>query len=99
MKALRQESVILYDLFALKEKRKLLDDGKYFRTLRYLAENGRDSFSERDQKLLDLILEVGDKQLSLIESETCAMLAPHLASVFGRLAAHIRILKLAAEGC
>lgn len=98
MKALRQESVILYDLFALDEKIKYRAEGSYFRTLRYLATNGKSPLAQKDKDLLELIIDVGDKQLKLIESETCAMLAPHLSVLFGRLAAHIRVLKLAAEG-
>jgi len=94
--AIRSESRTLYSYFALDEKTEATHSGSYFRTLRHLTE-GKD-FSKQDTAIQGEILQLGRKQLELIEKEGGAITNPHLLGLLGLLGAHIRVLLLAAEG-
>lgn len=95
MRELRAESRILYDVFALKEKEEAEKSGSYFRTVTHLTEGK--PFSEQDQALLKEIIELGKKQLELIEKEGWAVTNLHLTELLGELGAHIRIMVMAYE--
>ncbi len=96
LRELRTESVILYRRFAIKLQDEYRNKNRRFRTLRFLLESGR--FEKQDQELLNQILAVNDRILSLIESQSGVVDNPELQTLLGKLGAHIRILKLASEG-
>ncbi|MDF1588983.1 MAG: hypothetical protein P1P93_07500 [Gammaproteobacteria bacterium] len=106
MKALREESFVLYQYFAIEEKTLLKEKGKTFRTLRHLTQSNSNSsdeigikkFSSHDQSILRSILDVSDKNLKLIEDHGGYIDNPELHELLGRLTAHFRTLKLAANG-
>lgn len=96
MIGLRTESRILYDYFALTEKRKAEQQGAYFKTLVFLVEGG--TLDSHDRALLDEIVSVGKAQLELIERYSASLDSRSLTELLGRLACHIRMLQLAATG-
>jgi SAM-dependent methyltransferase len=95
---LRTQSRILYSKFAKELMREHSEkhDGERFRTLRYLVSGGK--FEGADLELLKQILHLGQKQIRLIESRSGVVDKPELQELLGKLAAHIRILRLASEG-
>jgi len=96
LKALRAESKTLYDLFALTEKKEAEEKReKRFRTLRHLSQGK--TFSEQDSVILNEIIDVGIKQLELIEKEGQVLENPELSGLLGKLGAHIRLIQKAAE--
>jgi len=96
LKALRAESKTLYDLFALTEKQEADEKGKKrFRTLRHLSQGK--TFSKQDTVILNEIIEVGIKQLELIEKEGQIVDNAELAGLLGKLGAHIRLIQEAAK--
>jgi SAM-dependent methyltransferase len=97
LKELRAESRILYAHLALDEKKNYAEqkNGQRWRALRHLSQ-GKD-FSDQDKAILKEILEIGEKQLNLIEKEGWLIDNSTLAELFGMLGAHIRLLTLAAE--
>ncbi len=95
LREFRTESVILYRRFAVKLQEEYRNRNQRFRTLRYLLDGGR--FEKQDQELLNQILAVNDRILSLIESQSGVVDNPELQTLLGKLGAHIRILKLASE--
>lgn len=101
MKVLRGESRHLYEIFAagirldLKKKWEETGEKEFFRTLRYLASGGY--LPSHDESLLVEIINVGKKQLKLIESSSSARTNPAFAELMGKLGAHIRALTLASE--
>lgn len=95
-KLLRTQSKILYGKFALKVGPEYLKStGTRFRTLRYLLEGK--TFDVQDKEILTQILQVGQKQLTLIESQLGLVDSPELQDLLGTLGAHIRILQLASD--
>jgi hypothetical protein len=95
IRELRAESRILYDVFALREKEEAEKSGSHFRTVTHLTDGK--PFSDQDQALLKEIIELGKKQLELIEEEGWAVTNLHLTELLGELGAHIRILIMAYE--
>jgi ubiquinone/menaquinone biosynthesis C-methylase UbiE len=97
---LRTQSRILYAKFAQDRMRdyneKHKHEGKRFRTLRYLVSG--EKLDGADLELLRQILHLGQKQIRLIESRSGVVDKPELQELLGKLAAHIRILRLASEG-
>ncbi|CAI1655945.1 class I SAM-dependent methyltransferase [Serratia ficaria] len=101
LNSLLEESRIIYSHFALKEKEKLKADGKYFRTLRYLIQNNsydNNGLDTHDKELLLQIIDISDKIMLLIESNSGLVDNPELHTLLGKLIAHYRILKCAARG-
>ncbi|GAA5481402.1 hypothetical protein Hsar01_00611 [Haloferula sargassicola] len=101
MKVLRGESRHLYHIFAagirddLKKKWESTGEKEFFRTLRYLASGSQ--LVAHDQSLLAEIINVGKKQLKLIESSSSAQTNPAFSELMGKLGAHVRTLILASE--
>ena len=95
MKALRSESRLLFDVFAIDEKKEAATNNSYFRTLTFLTDGK--SFNKGDEQLLSLIVDVGKKQLKLIEKEGWAVENSALTELLGFLGAHIRTLILAKD--
>lgn len=99
--ALREESFILYEHFALEEKSIQKKQGKKFRTLRFLTQKnesglvGIEKLKPYDQSILSNILEISERSLELIESHGGYIDNPALHTLLGKLAAHFRMLKLA----
>jgi ubiquinone/menaquinone biosynthesis C-methylase UbiE len=97
---LRTQSRILYAKFAQElmpdYNEKHRHEDKRFRTLRYLVRGKK--FEGADLVLLRQILHLGQKQIRLIESRSGVVDKPELQELLGKLAAHIRILRLASEG-
>src|SRR6185295_9472088 len=93
-KELRTQSKILYGKFALQAAPDYeAATGSRFRTLRYLLEGK--TFEAQDTEILTQILQIGQEQLKLIESQMGLVDKPELQDLLGTLAAHIRILQLA----
>jgi hypothetical protein len=93
-KELRTQSKILYGKFALRAASDYeAATGTRFRTLRYLLEGK--TFDAQDTEILTQILQIGQEQLKLIESQMGLVDKPELQDLLGMLAAHIRILQLA----
>ena len=96
LKELRAESRNLYQYFALQEKKlSLTMENKRFRTLRHLA-RGK-NFSSQDQSILNEIINLGNKQLELIEKEGNIVENSNLAELLGQLGTHVRLLSLASN--
>jgi SAM-dependent methyltransferase len=91
MKELRTESRLLYDLFAINEKKNV----EGFRTLSYLVDGNKDKLSKPDQAFLEEIIVIGKKQLDLIEKEGWAVRNILLTDLLGKLGSHIRVLIMA----
>lgn len=95
LKQLREESKELYNVFAVNEKEKLKANGEYFRTINHLINNR--PLSTTDQKLLSQIIEVSEKERTLLEGKANVVDKPAIAELFGRWCSHIRLLKLLYE--
>ncbi|WP_066018176.1 class I SAM-dependent methyltransferase [Endozoicomonas atrinae] len=89
------QSKMLYDTFALEEKRRLKEEGKNFNTLRHLCSGG--TFSDADKSILEQILEIGKKQIGVIEEEGWAVNSHALSDLLARYSAHLKSLILAHE--
>lgn len=104
LNSLLEESRVIYSYFALEEKANLKAEGNYFRTLRFLtdkpdnAQQGLDRFKKSDQELFKHILNISDKVINLIESQSGYVDNPALHILLGKLAAHYRVIKTASEG-
>lgn len=102
--ALLEESSTIYAHFALQEKETLKKQNGYFRTLRFLTENGNEDcngverLSQHDKELFSHIVDISDKVTVLIETESGHIDNPALHILLGKLAAHYRIIKSASEG-
>lgn len=102
--SLLEESRVIYEHFAIKEKQILRQKDSYFRTLRFLTESidnsekGIDRLSKHDQELFKHILLISDKVVSIIETQSGFIDNPALHILLGKLAAHYRIIKSASEG-
>jgi SAM-dependent methyltransferase len=102
--SLLEESRLIYEYFAIKEKQSLREAGSYFRTLRFLTENTNNSekgvkrLSKHDQELFKHILLISDKVVNIIETQSGFIDNPALHILLGKLAAHYRIIKSASEG-
>jgi SAM-dependent methyltransferase len=98
-KELRTESRLLYEKFALRLQQEHRDQGKHFRTLRYLIETKADqnNLSEQDKELLGRILSIDRRLLELTETSLGLVDRPELHDLLGKLAAHARVLQLASE--
>ena len=88
---LRTESRLLYDVFAVNERKQ--ENG--FRTLNFLAGGNKTRLSDSDQAILKGIIEINSKQLDLIEKEGWAVRNILLTDLLGKLGAHIRVLSMA----
>lgn len=93
--SLREESSILYSIFARKLKSK---SGKRFRTLRYLCKHDKSDLSKADSAILKEIIQISSKNLILIEQYSWLISNTALSSLLGKLCAHFRILELAYKG-
>ncbi|HAS6450896.1 TPA: methyltransferase domain-containing protein [Vibrio parahaemolyticus] len=100
MKELREESKILYDVFAVDVKNKFREqnDEKHFRTLRYLRENRPDTFTIYDQEILKQITHISQKNIEFIEKHGGVIDSPALSALLGKLCAHFKVMQIAAEG-
>ncbi len=97
LKELRTQSKILYSKFAPELKSKCRKEtGHSFRTLHYLLEGKK--FAAHDDEILIEILQIGQKQLELIETQSGVVDKPELQDLLGKLCAHIRLLQLAYDG-
>ena len=93
-KQMRTQSRILYSKFALEIRP--LHEKKHptrFRTLRYLLEGK--PLGPQDKEILTQILDIGQKTLKLMESDSGLVDKPELQDLLGKLGAHINILQLA----
>lgn len=93
--ALREESRILYSVFAIDLKN---DSHIRFRTLRYLCTYGVNNLSIADASILKEIMNISKKNLELIEKNSWLITNTALNSLLGKLCAHFRILELAYKG-
>jgi ubiquinone/menaquinone biosynthesis C-methylase UbiE len=102
--SLLEESRLIYEHFAINEKKILREAGSYFRTLRFLTEDtnnsdkGMDRLAKHDQELFKHILLISDKIVDIIETQSGFIDNPALHILLGKLAAHYRIIKSASEG-
>ncbi len=99
--ALLEESRVIYEHFAINEKEKSKQSGSYFRTLPYLIKiNSHENteFDEHDKQLLSQIIGISDSIVKLIETNSGFVDNPELHTLLGKLIAHYRILKCAADG-
>lgn len=94
---LREESKILYNIFAIDLKEKEKKSNKYFRTIEFLCSN-TNKFSVTDKALLQEIRTLSNKTLNLIEQKIGIVTNPALVSLLGKACAHFRILELACQG-
>lgn len=93
--ALREQSRILYSVFAIDLKK---NSSVRFRTLRYLCSYGVDNLSTADSSILKEIMSISRKNLELIEANSWLITNTALNSLLGKLCAHFRILELAYKG-
>lgn len=99
--SLLEASRIIYGHFALEEKEQIKTADVNFRTLRYLNEikrNNSKKIDEHDKELLELIINISDKITDLIETNSGFVDNPELHTLLGKLIAHYKILKSAANG-
>ena len=97
-KQLRTQSRILYAKFATERMRDYnkKNPNKPFRTLRFLLQ-GKEELDASDSEILTQILQLGQRQLRLIQSYSGVVDKPELQELLGKLGAHIRILRLASQ--
>jgi SAM-dependent methyltransferase len=95
IRALRFESLILYRRFGLSLKADYRQKRERFRTLLFLLKG--EQLGPQDRKILDQIITINDRILSLIEGQSGVVDTPELQFLLGKLGAHIRVLKLASE--
>lgn len=91
-KECRMQSSVLYSKFALKEKSEARTSGKEFRTLKHLL--AQKHLSRWDQLLLNEILDLGNKQVALIEKYLGLVDKPELQELLGKLCAHEKMMQL-----
>lgn len=87
------QSKMLYETFAIKEKKEARANGKRFSALRHLCD-GKE-FSKSDSAIFDQILKIGDKQNKIIEKNNWAVTDNALSELLSLYSAHLRTLKLA----
>ncbi|MCV6620122.1 MAG: methyltransferase domain-containing protein [Cellvibrionaceae bacterium] len=93
---LREQSSILYGIFAVREKQAAKDNKTTFRTLKHLCSG--EALSDPDKAILKEISDVSKKTLSLIDERGHMVDEAAVSSLLGKLAAHIRLLIVAAKG-
>lgn len=93
---LREESKILYNIFAIDLKEQARKSNNYFRTIEFLCFNTNE-LSVTDGALLQEIRTLSNKTLNLIEQKIGMVTNPALASLLGKACAHFRILELACQ--
>lgn len=98
IRELKIQSRILYDKFALDIKKNEYDQNRQFRTLTYIAQHGTANLSKTDATLLDQIVDIAGRCLTLIENEAGIVDRPALRELLGQWGAHIRLLQLASSG-
>ncbi|EGQ9830258.1 TPA: methyltransferase domain-containing protein [Vibrio vulnificus] len=100
MKALREESKILYDIFALEAKTQFEDqnEGQRFRTLRHLREHQPNTLPNYDQEILKQIITISQKNIEFIEKHGGIIDSSALSSLLGKLCAHFKVMQIAADG-
>jgi len=91
---LREESKILYNIFALDLKEEQQKQNNYFRTIEFLC-NSDNTLSKPDEALLKEIRDLSNKTLELIEQKSWVVTNPALSSLLGKACAHFRIFELA----
>ncbi|WP_318476508.1 class I SAM-dependent DNA methyltransferase [Photobacterium leiognathi] len=99
LKELREESKMLYKIFAVELKREYeKEKGVKLSTLRYLRENPVDKLPNHDREILKHIIEISKKNVDFIENNGWAVEGSSMSSLLGKLCAHFRAMELAAEG-
>src|SRR5690606_8985228 len=87
------QSKMLYDTFALEEKKRAERQGTRFNTLKYLCQGN--AFIERDDLILREIINIGEKQNAIIEEKNWTADGDALSALLSKYSAHLKILKLA----
>lgn len=86
------QSKMLYDTFALDEKAYFERKRLRFNTLKYLCQGGK--FNEKDELILQEIINIGEKQNSIIEEKNWTADGDALSTLLSKYSAHLKILKL-----
>ncbi|HIF9272867.1 class I SAM-dependent methyltransferase [Photobacterium damselae] len=98
LKELREESKMLYDIFAIELKDSYVkSNGEHFRTLTYLRENKITTLKPYDQEILKQIIDISRKNIEFIEDNGWAIDSSALSTLLGNLCAHFRTMEIAAE--
>lgn len=98
LKELREESKMLYDIFAVELKSSYFkSNGEHFRTLTYLRENKITTLKPYDQEILKQIVDISRKNITFIEDNGWAIDSSALSTLLGNLCAHFRTMEIAAE--
>ncbi|MCK8085763.1 class I SAM-dependent methyltransferase [Vibrio sp. 1CM8B] len=98
LKELREESKLLYEMFAIDLKDQEKKQGRHFRTIRYLRQNDLNTLSEYDIEILDSIIRISKKNIEFIEENSGAIENTALSTLLGKLCAHFRVMEIAAKG-
>ena len=98
LKGLREESKLLYEMFAPDLKDIEEKQGRRFRTLRYLRKNELDTLAEYDLEILESIVSISRQNIEFIEQNSGAIENTALSTLLGKLCAHFRIMEVAAKG-
>ncbi len=101
LNALLEESRLIYEHFAINEKEKSINSGTHFRTLPHLIKINSmktNAFDDHDKELLSQITAISDTIVKLIETSSGCVDNPELHTLLGKLIAHYRIFKCAADG-
>lgn len=99
--ALLEESRLIYEHFAIDEKDKSKQSATHFRTLPHLIKinsKKNNDFDDHDRELLSQITDISDTIVKLIEKNSGCVDNPELHTLLGKLIAHYRIFKCAADG-
>ncbi|EHN68651.1 class I SAM-dependent methyltransferase [Aliivibrio fischeri] len=98
LKELREESKLLYEIFAVELKKEYFEEHKeHFRTIRFLCDHGKDKLTPADSAILDEIIAVSRANITLIEAEVGSVNSPALSNLLGKLCAHFRAMELASK--
>lgn len=91
---LEKENTELYKMFAIKEK----DKDKSFKTLVYLLNGQKDTFSENDKNILSIIIENDIKLRTLINENGQYIDSDSLRKDLSDMAVHYQLIELAYDG-
>ncbi|ROO74483.1 methyltransferase family protein [Vibrio crassostreae] len=95
---LREESKMLYSIFALDLKaRSRRVEGRHFKTISYLRQNNVNQLESFDKEVLEQIIQISRKNIDFIEDNGWAVQSKELSSLLGKLCAHFRILEILAK--
>ncbi|CAH7310062.1 putative Methyltransferase domain-containing protein [Vibrio chagasii] len=95
---LREESKMLYSIFAIELKARVRRvEGKHFKTISYLRKNSINQLEPFDKEILEQIIQISRKHIDFIEDNGWAVQSTELSSLLGKLCAHFRILEILAK--